>query len=280
MSSCWRRGRWAAAFLAIPLAVPAGPYADLNAHLKAAKDTEVVAALRAKAKDDPDAASALDDGAKAARAYIRLRATLEGAKSFGASPTITAPEDDGRVEGSWLARALKHLRWNRKPQSSPNVGFGGGIGSWATTIVWVVLGGLGVFAIAVLARHVQFAPRRRKKALVDEEEPLRSADAWLEEANALIREGRFREAVRGLYVAGLMRLDEAGVMRFERHETNWEHLRRFEHSPRKPDGLELRAATQRFDRVWYGRMEADATDAHALRDWYDDVVRHLTPVDA
>ena len=127
--------------------------------------------------------------------------------------------------------------------------------------MWILLGGLGGLAVFLLARYARLPGFRRKAVLVEEEEAPRSADAWLDEANALIAQGRFREAVRGLYVAGLMRFDEAGVARFDRHQTNWEHLRRIEASPKRPPGTDVRAATGRFDRVWYGHLDATAEDA-------------------
>jgi hypothetical protein len=156
--------------------------------------------------------------------------------------------------------------------SAPSVG---GLGSWVTTLMWAVLVALGGLAIYLLARNVHFSGRRGRKKAIAPDEPLRSADAWLEEANSLIAQGRYREAVRGLYVAGLMRLDEAGVARFDRHETNWEHLRRIEASPRRPEGIEARAATGVFDRCWYGHLPSTEAHATTMRDWYDGLVAAL-----
>ena len=288
MSSCWRRGRgkreegkgkgiaWVLlfSFSLFPLPSAAGPYADLDARLKGRPDREASAALENRA-GDADARAALDRGPKAARAYIGLRASLEGARP-SASPSIGAAPGDARIASSWLARALARLR--RPHIDAPE--FGGGpsvpaVGGWATTVMWGLLAALGALAAYLLVRFVRLPKLRRKPKLVEDEEPERTADEWIREADALVAQGRFREAVRGLYVAGLLRFDEANVARFDRHQTNWEHLRRIEVSPRRPEGLDARDATGRFDRVWYGRLGAAAEDAAAMRAWYEGVAARL-----
>lgn len=283
MSNCWRkvsRGLFPLAFLLIPLCSLAGPYADLDARLKGRPNAEAVAGLRRLAKDDEEAADALASGPEAVRAYIGLRATLEGGSS-ATTPAIGAGPGGERVASSWLGRALARLRAPSfdLPDVSGSPRFA--IGPWATVLMWGLLALLGGFAVFLLARYVRLPGfRRRAKAMVDDAEPERSADAWLVEADALIAQGRFREAVRGLYVAGLLRFDEAGIARFDRHQTNWEHLRRIESSPKRPEGTEVREATGRFDRVWYGHLPVGAPDAQTMRAWYDALVRRLAEAKA
>lgn len=261
-------------FSLFPLSASAGPYTDLDARLRGQPDAKAPAALSQVAAGDPEAQAAIDEGPRAARAYIGLRASLEGAAPVKVPPVETASGDD-RIASSWLSRALGRLHWPSfaMPRTGGHPTFA--VGSWATVLMWVVLSGLAGLAAFMLARYVRLPKRGRKGGLVEDEEPPRSADAWLEEANALISQGRYREAVRGLYVAGLMRFDEAGVARFDRHQTNWEHLRRIEASPKRPEGTEAREATGRFDRVWYGHLRATAEDASAMRAWYDGLVRRL-----
>ncbi len=290
MSSFWRKGNreggkrtWGGRFSIsllslflslLPACLHAGPYADLDARLQGRSDAEAVKGLRKLVGDDSDAQSALDDGPAASRAYVALRASLEGAPPVKAPPIGPGPGDERRAS-SWLQQALDRFHtpsFDAPETTRPHFA----IGSWATTLMWIVLGGLGGLAVFLLARYARLPGlRRRVKPIVEEDEAPRSADAWLEEANALIAQGRFREAVRGLYVAGLMRFDEAGVARFDRHQTNWEHLRRIEASPKKPAGADVRDATGRFDRVWYGHLDATAEDASAMRAWYDTLVRRL-----
>jgi hypothetical protein len=118
---------------------------------------------------------------------------------------------------------------------------------------------------------------RRAKALLDEDEPERSLDEWLEMADKLEREGKYREAVRSLYLACLLKIDEARIARFERSQTNWEHLARIEASPRRPAELEFREATMAFDHIWYGMRVDGSTDVMRFRNWYRQVTEAVKP---
>ena len=281
MSNFWRVPKariLPIAALLLPLTLHAGPYAELDARLSGKPDVEAVEGLRRLAKGDAEAKDALGAGPKSARAYIGLRASLENDGPAKLPPIGVGPGQE-RVSSSWLGRALSRLRAPSFdfPRSSgpPTVA----VGPWATFLMWGLLALLGGFAVFLLARYVRLPGlKRRSKAMVDDSEPERTADAWLSEADALIAQGRFREAVRGLYVAGLLRFDEAGVARFDRNQTNWEHLRRIESSPKTPTGTETREATGRFDRVWYGHLPVGSADATAMRAWYDGLVGRLTDV--
>ncbi|RYG26304.1 DUF4129 domain-containing protein [bacterium] len=265
--------------LLFPRTLLAGPFAELDARLRNGPRSDAVAELRRLAGEDSNALSAVQAGPEATRAYIRLRASLEGARTLN-PPAIPATEGDERIASSWLKRALDRLRRPKfDPPKLPGVAIGG-LGGWITPLMWAILAILGAVAIYFLARNVRFSRSSRKRQAIAPDEPLRSADAWLEEARALIAQGRYREAVRGLYVAGLMRIDEAGVARFDRHETNWEHLHRIETSPRRPVGLDVREATGLFDRCWYGHLPTTETDAATMRDWYDRLMRTLAEAKA
>ena len=258
----------------LPCGSLAGPFATLDARLSGRPDAEAVSELRRLNTDDPNAQTALQSGPEAVRAYIRLRAGLEGVHSASPPPIASATGDE-RIASSWLARALSRLHMPDVdlPRSSLSPALG--VGNWITPLIWIALAVVGILAVFMLARTVRFSRKQGRKSAIAPDEPLRSADAWLEEANALIAQGRYREAVRGLYVAGLMRLDESGVARFDRHETNWEHLRRIESSPRRPAGVEARAATGLFDRCWYGHLLSTESHATTMRDWYDSLVTAL-----
>lgn len=174
--------------------------------------------------------------------------------------------------GEWVAELLRRLfpqRDVRGPQwgilnPAPVV----------QAVIWILLIALGIFAVYFLVK-MRFTINRRKKTiggLLDESELERSADEWLTQADRLAAEGRHREAVRSLYVACLIRLDEQNVMRLERGETNWEHLRRFEKSPRRPAGLDFASATLQFDLVWYGFKVRGESDVAAMRSFYSQVL--------
>jgi hypothetical protein len=111
------------------------------------------------------------------------------------------------------------------------------------------------------------AKKKRKVGLLEEGEEALRTDEWLARADELERSGRFREAVRCLYLAVLMRLDDAGLVYFDRYQTNWEHLRRIEAS-NAPAEVRYRFLTQEFDHVWYGERPATAEHCAEFRREY------------
>lgn len=69
--------------------------------------------------------------------------------------------------------------------------------------------------------------------------------------------GDYRRAIRYLYLASLLLLDERGLIRYDPALTNREHLRQLRD---KPEVLaHLRPVVNTFDRVWYGFAPVDAT---------------------
>ncbi len=287
MSSFWRRAKeeekrkremgWLPLLLVVvlfllPASLVAGPFSDLEARSGSRSDAEVTNALRGLAGDDVEAKTALEAGPASVRAYIGLRASMEGA-SVAKPPAISTPGNE-RIASNWLGKAFDRLHWPKFDTSSdrgPSVDGG----PWLTIFMWGVLALLGGLAVYLLVRYVRLPGLRRRAKPLAPDEPLRTADAWLEEANTLLAQGRFREAVRGLYVAGLMRFDEAGVARFDPNQTNWEHLRRIESSPKRPFDSDVRGATSLFDRCWYGHLPSSAADVATMRGWYEGLVRLL-----
>ena len=117
--------------------------------------------------------------------------------------------------------------------------------------------------------------KKRVGGLLDDDEPDRSADEWLEQADRLAAEGEFRKAVRCLYLACLVRIDEAGVARFIRAETNWEHLHRIEASTKSPESFQFRTITQKFDLIWYGFRTQGQPDVQEFRAFYVELCKIL-----
>jgi hypothetical protein len=139
--------------------------------------------------------------------------------------------------------------------------------------VWFLLGAAVLAFIIYALRFVSFGKlkKRKAKAMLDEDEPERTLDEWLAMAESFEREGRYREAVRALYLACLLKFDERNVARFVRSQTNWEHLARIEDSPRRPVSLDFRSATQAFDRIWYGHKVRGSEDVVDFKAWYESV---------
>lgn len=165
-------------------------------------------------------------------------------------------------KGSWLNDALETLfrrigdrASNLMPKQSSAPGIGGAA-IFTNFVIWILVAILAAFLVYMIA-SIAYKKRKAESGtadggLIDDDEVDRSSDEWLTQADKLANEGRFREAVRCLYLASLIRLDEAKILRFERHETNWEHLYRYKDAPGRLAAFDLTPLTQQFDQIWYG----------------------------
>ena len=81
----------------------------------------------------------------------------------------------------------------------------------------------------------------------------RPPETWAGLADGLAHEGKFREAIRHLYLATLSRLHRDGAIDYDPAKSNWDYFRGFKGpSPQLPPFREL---TRRFDFAWYGNLE-------------------------
>ena len=146
--------------------------------------------------------------------------------------------------------------------------------------MWCLLGALvclfGYFAIRQFVW--KRGAKRKAKAMLEDDKPDRSLDEWLALANQLTGEGRYREAVRALYLSCLLKFDEHNVARFIRGETNWEHLDRIQQSVRRPEELDFLGPTKAFDMIWYGMHVRGVEDVDQFRMWYAQINEALAGV--
>jgi len=271
-----------------------GPYAELDAKLAKARNSEQAVALirdQADARggelgyaieqiDGAKSASARSRAVHAAREIVSLMAQAERVEPVRDASALAADiersplyaDRGAKDESNWLGVALERLKNLRfdppkgRQVDTPNFS----IGPWFTYVMWTLLAAL-VLGLAYFAfRHFNWrqALERKAKMLVEEDEPERSLDEWLEMADRLAREGRHREAVRALYLSCLLQFDQARVARFDRGQTNWEHLARIHQSARRPADLDFLPPTQAFDRIWYGKMVRGPQDVDQFRAWY------------
>jgi hypothetical protein len=209
---------------------------------------------------------------------------LEGTPSSRDAKSIVANiksnplyNDPGeKASSNWLADSLERLKNFHLPEfKQKNTEFKGPqiFGPWMIYLLWGILGAALIVFLVFAARMIELKGRRKKKTagLLDEDEPELTLDEWLAAADRLEAEGKYREAVRGLYLACLLKLDEARILKFDRGETNWEHLERFESKASSPEGLDLRGPTKAFDRIWYGFQVNGREDVDRFRGWYRQV---------
>ena len=85
----------------------------------------------------------------------------------------------------------------------------------------------------------------------------------LDQAQRFAQGGDYRSAVRQLYLAMLLLLDERGMLRFDRSQTNREYLQAVAHNP--PVAAALGPIVETFDRVWYGYEPIGEEEFQAYR---------------
>lgn len=284
----------------------AGNYTDLQQKLKRVNsDSDVISIIKASdvtraqdeftqgIKDVQEGDATKEEVAKRFRAMVDLGALTEdkGAVSFAnqadaakvkSSPLYQDPGIDQKR--NWLADALRRLKKLKfKPDQQQQSGYGSGLfGPWLVYLMWAVLAGAVGVLLYIAATHIKWqnSLTRKAKALLEEDEPDRTVDEWLQLADDHAAAGRFREAVRALYLACLLRFDESDVARFDRGQTNWEHLARIEASSNLPPEIEFRSPTQRFDRIWYGYQTEGQPDVDLFRNWYQTITAALKVVKA
>lgn len=163
----------------------------------------------------------------------------------------------------------RFLRWLSEilPDASPDV----------RGLVDAAVGVFGVLAIALLVffvvRMVRHNWREGETLESFGEIPIHATEAQAK-ATTAAGAGDFREAMRLLYLAALLHLDEVGLLRFDRALTNREVLatvvnRTTLHSALSP------VVTQ-FDRVWYGHAPFGASDFEQMQGQIEQL-RQMTP---
>ena len=237
-----------------------------SARKEATKQLAALVKLRAVSQD----AALLSD-------RDRLRQWAADAKK---SPFYSDPGQ--KQESNWVGKSLEKLGKIELPKtdmSGPNLHLAAAP-YFLIYVVWGVLIAILLFLLFLAFRHFSWKRnlQRKAKAMLAVDEPERSLDEWLSMADKLTAEGKFREAVRCLYLACLLRFDEHLVARFDRGQTNWEHLARIQASAKLPLGLDFEPPTKRFDTVWYGQRTRGMSDVDQFRDWYQRLTQTLAEV--
>ncbi len=279
----------------------AGSYSDLAKQLKSSKSREaafgIIKQIRPTLgvnKDLDDDLEAVNESESDKERRAAIGDLIDQIELFAMNESVPASESvnvtarkiklarvyrDAGVKGSsnWLAQALERLRnihWDL-PEPKANRPMFGSLGKWAIYVVWGILAAVVLCLLFFAARHVRWKAtlRRKSRALLEDDEPDHSLDEWLALADEHAKAGRHREAIRGLYLACLLRYDEQLVARFDRGQTNWEHLARIQASPKYPTIPDFRATTQAFDRAWYGHQVRGKEDVDKFRAWYQELSR-------
>lgn len=170
----------------------------------------------------------------------------------------------------WLFRQRDPVELPRAPALAP-IPLPGPLAFLAIAIALLVL----VAIVLWVTRPLRRAPRApvagplegAADGAIDPRE--RAPDQWVDDAARLAAERRYREALRALYLATLVALDRARLIRFDPTRTNGHYLRALRRAEVRPYFLEF---TRIFDRTWYGREEAGEAEYLACRAHAEKIV--------
>jgi hypothetical protein len=95
------------------------------------------------------------------------------------------------------------------------------------------------------------------------------AGAALTEGRKFVEEGDYREAVRHLFLATLLTLDEKGLLRYDTTQTNYELLAQERLRPSLVPALA--PVVGAYERVWYGLQPLPTTE-------YDLLVKRIREI--
>lgn len=296
-----------------PVTVWAGYWGDLATRAEGAASTNECVSIIQKSIEDYEG-SHLGDALRELQAekgaavesrkkVIAILRLMDSAESFSAkaepgkkSPSALAtsilnrPEFKPKQEtkySNWLSEVFQGLTdWLQSLFKAPEPERNSGsfnmpnLPDWLGGLLQVFRILLVLITVLALAAAIFFAvkfARAHSRTLLDDVEEVRTRSEYLDLAEQLVQSGDLRQAIRALYVASLLRLDELKIARFDRSDTNWEHLARFESSTRRPQGLDFRAVTKNFDRFWYGRAIVRIEDVGAFRQVHDYLAQMEVP---
>lgn len=156
----------------------------------------------------------------------------------------------------WFGRVLERLL---SPVGETAQNSSGAI-TWSVALI----GGLLLTAvIGYLLLGLRRTMVRDANLASDDPEANMTAKVAFDQASTLARGGDYRAAVRYLYLAALLRLDERGLLRYDRALTNREYLEQVRDNPALQERLRPVVAT--FDQAWYGHAPLDETAFAAYR---------------
>lgn len=131
---------------------------------------------------------------------------------------------------------------------------------------FILIAGILVYFVRGLA--INLAPEAQAPTEDSAETPLTATSAFAH-AQQFANQGDYRSAVRQLYLATILQLDERGLLRYDRALTNREYLRAVAREPQVLAALQ--PVVETFDRTWYGFESISRADFEAYQKQVDAV---------
>jgi hypothetical protein len=195
------------------------------------------------------------------------------------SEILSRPEYATKTnQGAYVFQLLdRFFRWLAKflPQRSPLARSHGSPFTMIAQILVLALA-VGVILYVLVKLIIRLAGRssavKTKKVkearivLGERLEPEASATDLLAEAEALVRKGEIRAAIRKTYIALLVELGDRKIISLAQHKTNRDYLRSVSHVPALYSNMG--GLTNSFERHWYGIEQSSPSDWQEFKSAY------------
>jgi len=195
------------------------------------------------------------------------------------SEILSRPEYATKAnQGLFIFRLLdRFFRWLAKflPQRSPLAASHGSPFTAVAQIVVLVLAVavIGYVLVKLIIRFGRSASKVKTKKIKEARivlgehlEPEASATDLLAEAEALVRRGEIRAAIRKTYIALLVELGDRKIISLAQNKTNRDYLRSVSHVPALYSNMG--GLTNSFERHWYGLEQSSLSDWQEFKSGY------------
>lgn len=166
--------------------------------------------------------------------------------------------------GKAIQRFLDRLfSWLRPREAGPVDLAWAGIAQIISYICVGILAFVLIWLIARAMRRHAVAEEVQSDEDIEEVEEIRPYRSWLAEAKAAMQAGNYSAALRAVYMASLMKLDEVGYVNYLDSRTDGGFVRSLQQGGRHDVASVLGGISRTFARVRYGGAPAGAGDCEA-----------------
>lgn len=167
---------------------------------------------------------------------------------------------------------FKDLQFNPKPKPKTSNFFSA---SWVKYVLWAII--IAAIAVALVLLIINIHKNAGNKIV---REKIRTAEVIedIEEADLeylleqSLANGMYKEAVRFRYLILIRTMNRLKLIAWKKDKTNGTYVKEMFN---KPGFGIFRQITIHFERIWYGELQIDANQYHALIPVYDQMNREI-----
>jgi hypothetical protein len=181
---------------------------------------------------------------------------------------------------AWLYRqALQLLDWLVRHFPSLDLDRAGKVARFLGWTIVAVVAGIVLYLIVRVTGLFTWGSRRQEEAAPAPPEVVRTRTQaeWLAAVEAAVARGDYRSALRALHMAALVRLDELGVVPFDRAATDGHFVHQLRRRGHEAAATALVGLNRLFALAWYGGRPTGATEYGAAQAQWRELEARTAP---